>query len=293
MMKKLLTSLTLLVFFLLATLLWFFVLNQYQEREQEEEMLYKSLTKDLDNSQEIITEDKIEKKIAEELEPVKIVESTNEDVLLEEQKILNIASEAVSQDIVDPSQNVPKQYNANLDFHSQSPFWTWWEIFEQTCEEASVLLAMNHFHGREMNATEFRNELLELVKWEERTFGKYEHTNVDETARILEEYYRHKNYKIVESPSIESIKSSLSEWALVLAPFYGKWMNPYYSNGWPEYHFMLLKWYTGNDFISHDVGTKRGKDYRYSEEEIMNRMHDYHSEDIQKWAKKMIVVYAP
>jgi hypothetical protein len=97
-------------------------LNQYQEREQEEEMLYKSLTKDLDNSQEIITEDKIEKKIAEELEPVKIVESTNEDVLLEEQKILNIASEAVSQDIVDPSQNVPKQYNANLDFHSQSPF---------------------------------------------------------------------------------------------------------------------------------------------------------------------------
>jgi hypothetical protein len=70
-------------------------------------------------------------------------------------------------------------------------------------------------------------------------------------------------------------------------------MNPYYSNGWPEYHFMLLKWYTGNDFISHDVGTKRGKDYRYSEEEIMNRMHDYHSEDIQKWAKKMIVVYAP
>jgi hypothetical protein len=62
-----------------------------------------------------------------------------------------------------------------------------------------------------MNATEFRNELLELVKWEERTFGKYEHTNVDETARILEEYYRHKNYKIVESPSIESIKSSLSE----------------------------------------------------------------------------------
>lgn len=36
-------------------------------------------------------------------------------------------------------------------------------------------------------------------------------TNVEETAEILEEYFDYTNYKILENPSIEDLKSELAQ----------------------------------------------------------------------------------
>jgi hypothetical protein len=185
---------------------------------------------------------------------------------------------------------IPLSFDQVVDFQSQSPFWTWGAVFSETCEEASALIAINHFRNIKMDATTFRNELLDIVEWQKQKFWKFDHTNVDETAIILKEYFWYENFLILNDPTVNQMKEYLSQWNIIIAPFYGVGMNPYYSDGGPPYHFMAIKWYTQDTFISHDVGTKRGENYEYPISIIMDRLHDYDAIDMQLWAKKLIVI---
>lgn len=184
----------------------------------------------------------------------------------------------------------PEQYDTDIKFHSQSPFATWWPIFWETCEEASILLAVSFFRWLDLSAEEFRDELLSMVDWQKKEYGKYDHTSVDETSWMLKEYFWYTHFEVKNNPTIDSMKQELAKGNLIAAPFYGVGMNPYYSDGWPQYHFLLIKWYTSDSFITHDVGTKRGENYVYPYTEIIERLHDYHPDDIQKWAKKILVI---
>jgi hypothetical protein len=184
----------------------------------------------------------------------------------------------------------PESLNTSMNFHSQSPFGTWGEIFWETCEEASVLLAFLYFEWITVTATEFRDELLRLVDYQNEIFWDFKHTTVAQTAEILRDYYKYDNYEILENPSVEDLKYNIAKGSIILAPFYGVGLNPNYSWIGPEYHFMVLKWYTKDTFIAHDVGTKKWANYEYPISTIMERIHDYHPESVQLWAKRVIVV---
>ena len=183
-----------------------------------------------------------------------------------------------------------KSHDLRVDFYSQSPFWKWWPVFEDTCEEASVLLALNYVRDDYMNKIQFRDELLKIVDWENKVFWDFKDTNVDETAQILENFYNFTDYEIKENPSIEEMKTEISQWNIIIAPVYGIWLNPNYGWIWPDYHFLVIKWYTDNSFISHDVGTARWENYIYNQETLYNRIHDYHPENIELGEKKIIIL---
>ncbi|MCP4524135.1 MAG: hypothetical protein GY828_08005 [Candidatus Gracilibacteria bacterium] len=180
--------------------------------------------------------------------------------------------------------------NLEVNFYPQSPFGKWGPIFNDTCEEASALLAFNYITSSPQTRIEFRDELLGMVDWQNKTFGNYKHTNVAQTAQMLEEYLGFKNYEIIDNPTVDEVKNVINNGNIMIAPFYAKHMNPNYLNGGPNYHFMVIKGYTQTDFITHDVGTKYGKDYRYSQEIIMERIHDYHPDDMTLGDKKIIVL---
>lgn len=195
------------------------------------------------------------------------------------------------QAVSEESFTLPEKFNLPVQFHSQSPLGTWWEIFWETCEEASVLLAFLYFQGKTLSPQEFQQELLNIVSYQNTVFWDFVHTTVAQTAQILRDFYRYDNYQILENPSANDIKQHIAQGKIVLAPFYGVGLNPYYSDGWPEYHFMLIKWYTQDYFITHDVGTKRWADYKYPVDVLMERLHDYNPEDIRLWKKRILVVW--
>jgi len=196
-----------------------------------------------------------------------------------------------------PKANADKKIiklNKNIDlevqFYSQSPFWKWWVIFNDTCEEASALIAVNYIKGIEMTREEFRDELLKMVDWENDIFWDYKHTDVDQTAKMLSDYLSFSNYEILENPTIKDIKTNLKDENIIIAPFYWIWLNPHYTWKWPEYHFMVIKWYTQHSFIAHDVWSNYWENYQYSQQILLERLHDYDSVSVKNWKKRLIVL---
>lgn len=200
--------------------------------------------------------------------------------------INNVEEEKIIETLVQTKDAV----DLSVDFYPQSPFWKWWPIFEDACEEASVLLALNYVRDDYMNRIQFRDELLKIVDWENKVFWYFKDTNVDETAQILENFYNFSNYEIKENPSIEEMKNEISQWNIIIAPIYGIWLNPNYWWVWPDYHFLVIKWYTKNSFITHDVGTAKWESYIYNQNTLYNRIHDYHPENIELGEKKIIIL---
>jgi hypothetical protein len=108
---------------------------------------------------------------------------------------------------------------------------------------------------------------------------------------MLEGYYKFSDFRILENPSIEELKRELAQGHLIVAPFAGRMLgNPFYSGEGPYYHMMVIKGYDQTNFITNDVGTKRGLNFIYPYQTIMNSLHDYHVRDIQTAPKKVIVL---
>lgn len=188
---------------------------------------------------------------------------------------------------------LPSSLNLEAPFYSQAPFGNWDYPWQEACEEASVLLVANVYFDHGWTKEEFNKEILNLVDWEIETFGYYEHTNVDQTAQMLNEYLGLETV-IHEDPTFKDVQEILARGHLVVMTLAGKELeNPFFTDGGPNYHAILIKGYKeGEKIITHEVGTRRGEDYVYSWEVIENSLHDY-AEPIQKGAKRYIEVLPP
>lgn len=188
---------------------------------------------------------------------------------------------------------LPDSLNLKMTFYSQAPFGNWDYPWQEACEEASILLVANTYFDHNWIREDFNDQILKLVEWEKKRFGSYEHTNVDQTAAMIDEYLGLKSV-IHEDPTFDDVKKAVAEGHLVVMTFAGKKLgNPFYTNGGPNYHAMVIKGYKlGEKIITADVGTKRGEDYVYSWETVDAALHDY-AEPIENGAKRMIEVLPP
>lgn len=192
-----------------------------------------------------------------------------------------------------PEPVLAEELNLEMMFYAQAPFGNWDYPWQEACEEATVLLISNEYQSKEWTREQFNDEILKLVEWEKITFGDYRHTTIKETARILNEYLGLKTL-IFENPTFEDIKKILNRGHFVVMTFDGKKLgNPFYKNGGPVYHAMVIKGYkTGDKIITSDVGTRNGENYVYKWETIENAMHDY-AEPMSDGAKRIIEVIPP
>jgi len=198
---------------------------------------------------------------------------------------------------------LPKEVNLDMPFFPQAPDGDWSQPWQDSCEEASVLLAYYYATGKNPTKDEFRNDILTLVDWQNENFGSYKDTDAEQTAKMIESNFEFKTLptgrqvknlklKIIEDPSVEEMKWELLKKHVIVAPFAGRQLhNPFYSNEGPYYHMMVIKGYDEKNFITNDVGTRRGKDYKYPYETIMSAMHEWNETDINLGARKVIVVY--
>jgi len=182
--------------------------------------------------------------------------------------------------------------NHDVPFYPQAPDGDWRLPWQETCEEASITLAYFYATGESLSKELFTEILLDLVQWQEIHLGQYEHTNVGDTTKMLDEYFEFTNYEVVDNPSAKDLKTYLDQGSVIVAPFAGRELgNPYFARPGPVYHMMVIKGYDeyGN-FIVNDVGTAIGKNFLYQEKTIIDSMHEWHDTDIRQGGKKIIVI---
>jgi hypothetical protein len=187
---------------------------------------------------------------------------------------------------------IAEEINLDVPFTSQAPLANWDKTHEESCEEASILMAQRYFDKEKIvDAQDGENGLGKIIEYEKSTLGFFESTTADQTAKVASGLFNLKT-EVVELKNFDQIKQYLSEGKLVIFPLAGRQIgNPFYKSPGPLYHMLLAKGYTKDKLITNDPGTKRGENYPYDYQTIANATHDWNGGDVEAGKKVVIVVY--
>ena len=190
------------------------------------------------------------------------------------------------------SEIIPLSYNLDVPFTSQAPFADWNETFKEACEEASALMVHYFYQSQNFTPQLATEEILKMVDWQLANFGGHYDITVEQTTEMIKKYLGYKNVEIINNPTVENIKSYIFQNHPVIIPVAGRELgNPYFTQPGPIYHMLIIKGYTEDQFITNDPGTKRGEDFLYDYDVIINSIHDWNEEDILQGSKRIIVIY--
>jgi hypothetical protein len=188
---------------------------------------------------------------------------------------------------------VAGELNLAVPFTPQAPHGNWEDPYGEFCEEASALMAAAYIKGFDIPNPDFVDQKLNEIKdFELKKFGYHLDTTVAETAVILEEFYGIDKVQILNNPTLDDMVWALSEKRVIIIPAAGRQLgNPYYTQPGPLYHMLVIKGFTkeGN-FITNDPGTRRGANFIYSPDVIMNAIHDWNGGDVENGKKAIIIV---
>ena len=186
----------------------------------------------------------------------------------------------------------------DVPFTSQAPFGNWDnQVFQQACEEASMLMAMLWVEGKEFISKEDANKaILEISDFEEKNYGYFEDTSAEDTAIIMKDYFSYNNIEVLYDIGSQDIKRELANGSIVITPMNGQKVgNPFYTPPGPLRHMILVVGYDREtkEFITNDPGTRHGEGFRYKEDIFEAALQDYitgHKEPIDEIRSAMIVV---
>lgn len=186
---------------------------------------------------------------------------------------------------------IPKELNLKVPFTSQAPTGNWDRQHEENCEEASMLMANRYFENRAIdNSTDAETGMAQLVDWENANIGVSDSMTAEQTAETLSKMLNLKT-KMITNPVIEDIKNAISKNQLVLVPVAGRLVgNPFYTSPGPLYHMLVIKGYTETQFITNDPGTKRGENYPYGFNVILDANHDWNNGDVNNGSHTIVLV---
>ncbi|MGI6103551.1 MAG: C39 family peptidase [Patescibacteria group bacterium] len=192
----------------------------------------------------------------------------------------------------EPTIALPSSLNLAVPFTSQAPHGNWDAAHEEYCEEASLLMAARYFRGQTIaGPDDTEAELARIAAWQESTFGYFESTTAEETARIGRELL---DLDVTVSLNVEAetIRRHLNDGALVIIPAAGRRLgNPYFRAPGPIYHMLVVKGYTETGaFITNDPGTRRGAEFMYPADALLAAIHDYNGGNVEEGRRVILVV---
>lgn len=193
----------------------------------------------------------------------------------------------------DGSAVLPSEKRLAVPFTSQAPTANWDAVHEETCEEASVIMAAAYYHGESgrIDPTEAERRIQEVLKFETDNYGSNQDTSATETKRFLEGMYPDLSADVVPVTDADSIKQYIAQGLPVIIPANGKTLpNPNFRNGGPTYHMLVVRGYTSTDFITNDPGTRLGENFLYTYDGLLNSIHDWNGGDVPNGARVMLVI---
>lgn len=166
--------------------------------------------------------------------------------------------------------------NLAVPFSPQAPYADWSLPYLEACEETSALLVDSFYKDKKLSPEIVQKEILQLVDWQNKKFGYYKDTTAEETAQILREYFNYQRVDVVYDFSLDDIRDQISLGHPIIVPLAGRLLNnPFYEHPGPIYHTIVVKGLTKNgDFITNDVGTRRGHNYVYDANIFYDAIHD-------------------
>lgn len=196
-------------------------------------------------------------------------------------------TESVSSTIFDVAP-LPSRFNLAVPFTSQAPEKDWSQPWQDACEEAAVLMLDAYENGYDLDIPRVKEEILKMTAWEEAQ-GWGVSIEAEKVHRLIEwkrEEGRRGNEKgrvrVIERPTVEQIKRFIASGRPVLVLAHGKSLpNPFFRNGGPEYHALVIRGYTEDSFITNDPGTWRGEGFTYRYADLMGAIHDWNEGDVK------------
>jgi hypothetical protein len=195
---------------------------------------------------------------------------------------------------------LPIKFLLPIPFYSQAPLSKWDAVHEEMCEESSVLNAGLYLLDKKMTAEAFEKELMAFKKIEEKELGDYKSNTIAEIKKVTDIYFEGKiKTKIIENPTIDDIEAEIAAGLPadeaghpVVVPLAGRDIgNPNFTPPGPVYHMLVVKGYDTQNFITNDVGTRKGESYIYTKDVIMKNIHDWNPQDIHLGAKMVLSLY--
>ena len=173
----------------------------------------------------------------------------------------------------------------NVPFISQAPKKIWDDLHREACEEATLIIAKNYLDNNrasEINAQAGDKEIKKMVAWQEENWGGHFDLSLKKVKEMAEKIYGIKS-EVADIENSDDIKKIVSAGKLVIAPTAGRELkNPYFQNPGPIYHMVVIFGYDKNNFITHDVGTRRGANYQYDQKILLNAIHNLPREIVIK-----------
>ncbi len=202
---------------------------------------------------------------------------------------------------VESKQETPKVKRDPLKtpFVLQAPNAEWDNpLFENACEEASLLIVASLFHGvTAVSEKEARQELLRLAEYQKKTLGHSVDTSLADTQKLLTDYFEVKESSILVATAEKDLVTWINEGNILIIPADGqKLRNPFFTPPGPINHMLVVFDYDSKtqEFITQDPGTKRGAHYRYQGSVLWQAIRDYptgatHLPNIRK-DKRVLVI---
>lgn len=189
-------------------------------------------------------------------------------------------------------ESLPSRINLAVPFTSQAPYANWALPYQEACEEASILMAARYKRGEPIRSPEDADqEIGRLVEFQNELFGDYQHTTAEQTAELARRFYGFSETYVKYHFTVEDIKRELAKGNPVIVPAAGRQLpNPYFRAPGPLYHMLVIRGYTEDVFITNDPGTKRGEEFTYSHQDLMNAVHDWNNGDVENGIPAMVVL---
>lgn len=188
---------------------------------------------------------------------------------------------------------IPAQKHLLVPFTPQAPQANWDMPYQEACEEASLLMVFGYYKGDKgtyVSSTADRM-ILDLIAYEELEFGFGPDITVQQAAQVVESHDSSLEAEVVSVTSTDSIKQYIARGIPVIVPADGKTLpNPNFRNGGPVYHMLVITGYTEDEFITNDPGTRKGYDYVYAQEDLMNSIHDWNNGDVPNGDRVMLII---
>jgi hypothetical protein len=166
-----------------------------------------------------------------------------------------------------------------VPFTSQAPYGNWDEPWQNACEEATIHMVDSYYRSNTMpdiERGEARAEISRILSIKENKYGKSLDESADTIVDLINNYFTWEAYT-VDAPSIFDIKREIDAGRPIIVPTDGRELtNPFFRGSGPEYHTIIIVGYDDHEeeFITHEPGTRHGKNFRYPYTMIMNAMHD-------------------
>ena len=168
----------------------------------------------------------------------------------------------------------------DVPFTSQAPTNTWNELFNNACEEASLLMVDHYYQKHSFGATfEVEEMLTGMVAWQKENWGGQFDLPIADTAKFAEEYFGYRT-EVIEDLTPEKLREFLDKGLPVIIPIDGQaYENPHYQAIGPEYHMLVVVGYFDDKFVTNDPGTIKGEGFIRSEDNIFPAIFDWNKKE--------------